>query len=207
MPYPPLEGKGRRPLLAKQAKAHHPHPTRLRPVDVPPPRGGPCLRPITFHFVTAGCPAGSCFIHQPRATSSHPSGSLICPSSPSEPPWTTAQYDLPTAPDLNNLPSCARALRWAAGCVAVEPMRQRRRARQPEAQCAEVIFQAFAALGTAMHSDARRLIDDQHQAVAIEEPRHHLFCGVFRGRLFRRHGGTAITGGVTATASEHDRSE
>ena len=68
-------------------------------------------------------------------------------------------------------------------------MRQRRRARQPEAQRAEVIFQAFAALGTAMHGDARRLIDGQDQAVAIEEPRHHLFCG----DVFRGHGGTAIT--------------
>jgi hypothetical protein len=77
----------------------------------------------------------------------------------------------------------------AAGGVAVEPMRQRRRARQSEPQRGEVIFQAFAAFGTAMHGDARRLIDDQHQAVAVKEPRHHLFCG----DVFRGHGGTAIT--------------
>ena len=77
----------------------------------------------------------------------------------------------------------------AAGRIAVEPMRQRRRARQPEAQRAEMIFEALAAFGTAMHGDARRLVDDQHQAVAIKKPRHHFF----RGDAFRGHGGTAIT--------------
>jgi len=189
VPYPPLEGKGSPPFACEASEGITPTRPAFGRSTSPLQSEDNALRPITFHFVTAGCPAGSCFIHQPPATSSHPSGSSICPSSPSEPPWTTAQYDLPTAPDLNNLPSCARALRWAAGCVAVEPMRQRRRARQPEAQRAKVIFQAFAALGTAMHGDARRLIDDQDQAVAIEEPRHHLFCG----DVFRGHGGTAIT--------------
>src|SRR5271166_6433207 len=57
-------------------------------------------------------------------------------------------------------------------------MRQRRRPRQPEAQRAEVIFQAFAAFGTAMHGDARRFVDHQHQAVAIKEPRHHFSSAV-----------------------------
>ena len=77
----------------------------------------------------------------------------------------------------------------AAGRIAVEPVRQSRRARQPEAQRAEIIFQACAAFGTAMYGDAGGLIDDQHQTVAIEQPRHHFFCG----DVFRGHGGTAIT--------------
>jgi len=54
-------------------------------------RAGAKISGATVHFVTAGCPAGSCFIHQPRATSSRPNGSSICPSSPSGPPSTTAQ--------------------------------------------------------------------------------------------------------------------
>ncbi len=33
----------------------------------------------------------------------------------------------------------------AAGCIAVEPVRQRRRARQPEAQRVKVIFERFSA--------------------------------------------------------------
>jgi hypothetical protein len=33
-----------------------------------------------------------------------------------------------------------------------------------------VIFEVFAAFGTAMHGDARWLVDDQHQTVAIKEP-------------------------------------
>src|SRR5262249_44949467 len=52
-----------------------------------------------------------------------------------------------------------------------------RRARQPEPQRVEVILQAFAALRAAMHSEARRFVDHQHEPVAVEKPRHHLFGG------------------------------
>ena len=69
----------------------------------------------------------------------------------------------------------------AAGGVAVEPVRQRRRPRQAEAQRVEMILQAFPTLsrrsGSAMHGHAGRLVDHQHQPVAIEQPRHHLFRG------------------------------
>ena len=55
----------------------------------------------------------------------------------------------------------------AAGGVAVEPVRQRRRPRQSETQRVEMIFQAFAALGAAMHGKARRFVDHQHQPIAV----------------------------------------
>src|ERR1700722_4036943 len=77
----------------------------------------------------------------------------------------------------------------AAGGVAVEPMRQRRRPRQPEAQRVEMVFEARAAVRAAMHRKPRRLVDHQHQAVAIQQPRHHLFrdhCCVHRRN--RYHG-------------------
>ena len=45
------------------------------------PADGQRVRPITFHVVTAGWPAGSCFIHQPRVASRRPSGSSMRPSS------------------------------------------------------------------------------------------------------------------------------
>jgi len=76
-----------------------------------------------------------------------------------------------------------------AGRIAVETMRQCWCPWQPESQRAEVVFQAFAAtlsrFGTAMNGDAWRLIDHQHQPVAIKEPRHHFFRGhSFRGHVF-----------------------
>ena len=68
----------------------------------------------------------------------------------------------------------------AAGCIAVEPVRQCRGARQPKTQRIEVVFQGFpapilAVRRAAVHGHAGRLVDHQHQPVAIEEPRHHLF--------------------------------
>ncbi len=72
----------------------------------------------------------------------------------------------------------------AAGGVAIKPMGERRRARQAVAQRVEKILQARAALGAAMHGKARRLVDHQHQAVAVEHATLH---------LFRCHGETAIT--------------
>ena len=71
----------------------------------------------------------------------------------------------------------------AARRVAVEPVRQRRAARQPEPQRAESVFKAWSALRTAMHGNAGRLVDDQHQTVAVKK------AGVY---LFRRHAQQAI---------------
>ena len=69
----------------------------------------------------------------------------------------------------------------ASGSVAVEPVGERRRSRQAEAERAEMIFQAFAALvavfGAAVDGEAGRLVDHQHQPVAVEKPRYHLFGG------------------------------
>ena len=73
----------------------------------------------------------------------------------------------------------------AAGRVAVEPVRECGCARQAKAQSVEMILKAFAALRAAVHRETRRFIDHQHQPVAVEKPRHHLFRG---------HAETAITG-------------
>src|SRR6516165_3566523 len=78
----------------------------------------------------------------------------------------------------------------AARGVAIETMRERGRARQAEAQRAEMIFEALAALRPLVNGQARRLVDHQHQAVAIDQPSHYLFWG--HGRL-PRFGETAIT--------------
>ena len=63
----------------------------------------------------------------------------------------------------------------AAGGVAVEPVRERGRARQAEAQRVEMILQALAALRPPVHREPGRLVDHQHQPVAVEQARHHLF--------------------------------
>src|SRR5262245_1814858 len=73
----------------------------------------------------------------------------------------------------------------ATGGVAVEPVRQCRRARQPETQSVEEVFEGLAALRPALHRQARRLVDDQHHSIAIEQAGEH---------LFRCHAETAITG-------------
>src|SRR5262249_47919118 len=78
----------------------------------------------------------------------------------------------------------------AAGCVAVEPVGERRRPRQPEAQRVEMIFEAFAAVRPAVHRQAGRFVDHQHQPVAVKEARHHLFgshgCLPWRNRYHER---------------------
>src|SRR5262245_29433048 len=81
----------------------------------------------------------------------------------------------------------------AARRVAVEPVGERRGARQPVAQRAEIILQALTALGSAMHRHAGRLVDDQHQPVAVEHAGHHVFrChgSIRHWSHFRRQAGT-----------------
>src|SRR6185437_6702101 len=75
----------------------------------------------------------------------------------------------------------------ATGCVPIEPVRERRAARQAESQCVETVLQTLAAFGAAMHVDASRLVDHQHQAVAVKQAREdfvwsHLFLRVIPGR-------------------------
>src|SRR6266508_1813314 len=65
----------------------------------------------------------------------------------------------------------------AAGGIAVEPVRERGRARQPEAERAEIVLQALAALRPLVDRETRRLVDHQHEAVAIEQASHYLFRG------------------------------
>jgi hypothetical protein len=62
----------------------------------------------------------------------------------------------------------------AAGGVAVEAMGERGRARQAEAQRVEMILEIVAALGAAMHGQTRRLVDDEHQPVSIEQAREEI---------------------------------
>lgn len=71
----------------------------------------------------------------------------------------------------------------AAGRVAIEPMGERGRARQAEAQRIEIGFQIFAAFRALMHGDARRFVDHEHQTVAIKK-------AIIK--FFRRHGEQAI---------------
>ena len=58
----------------------------------------------------------------------------------------------------------------AAAGVAVEPVGQRRRLGQPEAQGVEVLLEVGAAARSGMHRHAGWLVDDQDQAVAVENP-------------------------------------
>ena len=66
-----------------------------------------------------------------------------------------------------------------AGGVAVEPMGKARPARQAEAQGVKIVFEAWAPFRPGVNGDAGGLIENEHHAVAIEEPR---CC------FFRRHG-------------------
>ena len=56
----------------------------------------------------------------------------------------------------------------AAAGVAIEAMRQRGRPGQAETQRIERRVERGAAAGAGVHLDARRLVDNQHQAVAVE---------------------------------------
>jgi fused signal recognition particle receptor len=73
--------------------------------------------------------------------------------------------------------------------VLVEPMGQCRGARQAEPQGVEIVFEARAAFRPAMHRKARRLVDHEHEAVAIKQAcQHRVGSG-----LFKQHDQTGIT--------------
>ena len=59
----------------------------------------------------------------------------------------------------------------AAGGVLVQPVRKHRAARQAKAQRLKMRLKIVATLGAAMHGNARRLVNDKHQPVTIEEAR------------------------------------
>src|ERR1043166_3682808 len=77
-------------------------------------------------------------------------------------------------------------------------MRQRRPARQAVAKRVEPVFQARTALRPAMHRQAGRLVDHQHQPVAMQHAREDFLLGRilrvehFRGH-YQVHSETAIT--------------
>ena len=67
----------------------------------------------------------------------------------------------------------------AARGVAVEAVRERRLARQAEAQGVKIVLEARAAFRTGVNSDAGGFVEHEHHPVSVEQPR----C-----RFFRRHG-------------------
>ena len=84
--------------------------------------------------------------------------------------------------------------------VLVEPVGERRRPRQAVAQGVEMVFEAAAALRPAVHRHPGGLVDDQHQAVAVEHAGQHRFRGHLSGlfrrvfkRCFKWHDETGIT--------------
>src|SRR5215510_15559295 len=82
-------------------------------------------------------------------------------------------------------------------------MGERGRARQAEAQRAEIIFETLAALRPFVNGQARGLVDHQHEAIAIDEPSHYLFRG--HGHL-PTLGETAITTVIPSEPKQYERS-
>ncbi|MET3325892.1 hypothetical protein ABIF54_003145 [Bradyrhizobium japonicum] len=67
----------------------------------------------------------------------------------------------------------------ATGGVLVQPVGQHRRPRQAETERVEGCLQIGAALGAAMHRQTGRLVDDQHQSVAMEHAAQDFVGGQF----------------------------
>ena len=83
-----------------------------------------------------------------------------------------------------------------ARSIAIEAVRERRRARKPKTQCREIIFEALALLRcfrALMNGNACGLVDDQHQTVAIEQACHYLFFS---------HNGTGYHGACMSDTAE-----
>ncbi len=62
-----------------------------------------------------------------------------------------------------------------AGRLPVEPVGEGGISRQAEAKGLEIVLETHAALGAAMDREARRLVDNQHQSISIEQPRSCFF--------------------------------
>ena len=111
----------------------------------------PSRAPITFHVVTAGWPCGSCFIHQPRRLVEAAERQIDAAFVLRRAAFDHRPIGLADLAGLEQLAELGQRLavaaeHQAAGGVAVEPVRERGRARQPEAQRAEMVLQALAAL-------------------------------------------------------------
>jgi len=65
-----------------------------------------------------------------------------------------------------------------AGRLPVETVGDFRPARQTEAQRIEMVEQRFTALGTGMHGETGRLVEHQHEAVAVK----HAACDLVRSQ-------------------------
>ncbi len=78
------------------------------------------------------------------------------------------------------------AERETSGGVPVEPVGGLGPARQAEAQRVEMVGQGLAAAGTGMDRQTRRLVDDEHQGIAVEEARAYVGCMRHRIRDMRR---------------------
>jgi hypothetical protein len=71
---------------------------------------------------------------------------------------------------------------------ATKTIRPRGRARQAVAQGVEMVLEAAAALRAAMHRHPCGLVDDQHQAVAVEHAGQQRFrAHLSRRQVFKRH--------------------
>ena len=129
-------------------------------------------RPSTRQRVCAGCPSGETFIHQPRDASRRPER-LVDEAFVFR---RAARDDRPVGlGDLALLEQQAELFQrlmmapkhQATRSFAIEPVRERRIARQAEPQRVEIVFEALPALRPLVHRDSRRLVEDQHQAVAV----------------------------------------
>ena len=118
-------------------------------------------RPSTRQRVCEGRPSGSTFIHQPRVGVA-PAERLVDETLVRR---RAALDDRPIGlADAARLEQFAELLQrlvmaaehQAARGLAVEPVGERGLARQAEAQALEIVLQARAALGAAMHGDAVR---------------------------------------------------
>ena len=175
-------------------------------------------RPITFHFVTAGWPSrivlhppATRFVEAAERQLDHAVVGLRR-AFDDGPIRFVDVAGLEQPAELRERLMMA-AKHEAPGGIAVEPVRQRRRARQSEPQRVEMVFQALAAFGTAMHGETCRLVDHQHEPIAVQEPRHHLFrghgCLPWRNRYHGRGMNDSVkgnwwqrlTGGLKRTSS------
>jgi fused signal recognition particle receptor len=77
----------------------------------------------------------------------------------------------------------------ASGGIFVEAVRQGGRAWQAEPQGVEIVLKADAALRPAMHRKAGGLVDDEHEAIPVEQAGQH----VVGSNLFQWHDETGIT--------------
>ena len=79
-----------------------------------------------------------------------------------------------STPSANSAPKRRSALGWRPSTrqpasVAIEPVGEGRGVRQPKPQRTKTTLKIGTAPGACMHGDARGLVDDRDQPVAIED--------------------------------------